>query len=109
MNFYQYENVKGHNHSNSAVWRQLTLPLSRHVIYYMQSFDITITFDIIILLLLLQSLSYNTITITPPPHLLIWAKAQIIPLTQKTVYLLSFFFYGNFPRPNSPTVFPLSQ
>ena len=29
--------------------------------------------------------------------LLIWAKAQIIPLTQKTVFILLFFFYGISP------------
>ena len=40
--------------------------------------------------------------------LLIWAKAQIIPLTQKTVFffllLLLLFFYGFFAGPISPTV-----
>ena len=48
---------------------------------------------------MIKSVSYYS-------DLLIWAKAQIIPLTQKTVYLLLlFFFYGNFSRPISPTVF----
>ena len=40
--------------------------------------------------------------------LLIWAKAQIIPLTQKTVYFILFFFLQILCGPISPSVLQLS-